>query len=148
MASLLRPLRFRFTHAADIQEYGDDWHVYNEAEWTALPARELMRYEIEIGIPLVDVMDGVRKSSAFGDLAASWLALKLEGSALRFSDYNPHVMMIEWERVPQDETEPEDVSEGKAPAPESSEGSAPADSPQGNTSPMAPVVLQQLPATD
>ena len=101
--AFLKPLRFRFTEPADIKKYGRSWHVYDESDWARRPARELTQYEAEIGIPLADVMTGVRQSSAFGDMAATWLALKLEGRDIPFEDYNPIVMTIDWEVRPEED---------------------------------------------
>lgn len=124
MPSLLKPLRFRFTNETDSGTYGNAWHVYDEAALTALPARTLMSYEQMIGVPIADVMNGVRQSSAFGDMAGSWLALVIDGSDPGpFGDYNPIVMQIEWEPVPAEDLEP--GKEGTAPAVQPEPVSAP-----------------------
>lgn len=108
MASLVKPMRFRFLAAQDIEQYGEGWWVYDESVITSLSARSLMRLELEIGAPIVDVMTGFRASSAFGDMAAAWLAIKVTDpkAAPAFADFNPHSMLMEWEAVPAEDLEP------------------------------------------
>lgn len=110
MPSLLKPLRFRFTDPQDIADYGDRYWIYDESAITSQRARTLMALEQEMGLPIADVMNGVRASSAVGDMAGSWLAMKLDpdtgDKAPAFDDYNPIVMMIVWSAVPAEELEP------------------------------------------
>jgi hypothetical protein len=100
-SSLLKPLRFRFTEDADAKAYGDDWVIYDEAQIVRLPARALSALEVEIGLPLLNVMQGMRDETVMGHLAGSWLALHLvdPGRAGSFDDYSPVATLIEWERV-------------------------------------------------
>lgn len=146
MTSLLKPMRLRFTHPDDVAAYGDRWLVYDEAAWTMLPARTLMKLEIEIGIPLVDVMTGVRQSSTFGDMAAAWLAMELDPQyvAPPFSEFNPIVMMIEWDRVPVDEESGKD--EGPS-LPASAPDPVPDGSASTATSPTDTVSLPNMPVS-
>lgn len=101
-SALLRPLRFRFTEPDDARRYGDDWHVYDEAKLVRLPVRELVKLEIEIGMPLVNVLEGVRRETVLGYLAGTWLALRLQNPDLAgpFDDYAPVAMLIVWDRMP------------------------------------------------
>lgn len=109
--SYLAPLRFRFTHPDDTAAYGEDWYIYSEPVITSMSARELAAIESEIGMPLVDLMNGVRESTAIGDLGAAWLGIKLDAERGEkcppFADFNVHTMLMDWERAP----------EGKAPSP-------------------------------
>lgn len=107
--NLLR-LEFRFGTDEDRAAYGDGWLAYDEAALIRRPARDLMRFEGEIGAPLVDVLNGVRSDSVFGDTCAAWLALRLAGGDVAFADFSPTIMLTEW-RLMEDE-------QGKAPTPE------------------------------
>jgi hypothetical protein len=104
--ALLRPLRFRFTEAADIQRYGGDWHVYDEAAIMRLDAREQMRLEEQIDASLVWVIRSFRTDGTLGLLAATWLALRLEDPDLPgpFESYTPLVHFADWETVPDEES--------------------------------------------
>lgn len=103
MSGLIKPLRFRFLAAEDIDRYGNRWWTYDESQWTQLPARRLMLLEQQIGAPLVDVMNGIRVSSTFGDMAAAWLAMALDPdtSVGSYESFNPRTMMMEWEAAPE-----------------------------------------------
>jgi hypothetical protein len=107
---LLR-LEFRFQQEADIERYGAGWHLYDENALIKLSARELMRLEGEIGAPLVDVLNGIRQDSVFGDTCAAFLALRLGGSDVKFADFEPAIMLTEWRLAAP-------VEPGKAPTPE------------------------------
>lgn len=142
MVALIKPLRFRFTEPEDIKNYGPDWYLYDESKWTRLPARELIEIETELGVPLVDVMTGVRASSVFGDLAATWVAMRTElgkSKAGSFEDYSPIVMAIEWASVP----EQDDPGKDEGPEPLGEDDSAPLAISQTDT-----VSLQTLPAAE
>jgi len=107
MINLVKAMRFRFTDPDDVATYGDRWWIYDESVWTRLPARTLMQFERQIGTPLVDMMTGFRADTAFGDMGAAWLAMKLADAKVPvFGDFNPRVMTLEWERVPDEEQEP------------------------------------------
>lgn len=98
--ALIRPIQVRFVAPDDIEAYGDDWHTYDEAAILALPARELILLEKEMDTPLIDVMNGVRKNSIFGDTCSAWLALKAGGHAVTFADFNPAIALAEWRAAP------------------------------------------------
>ncbi len=101
-SSLLKPIRFRFGDPDDAKQYGDDWHLYDEAQIVRLPARELVRLEIELGMQILDVFQGMRTESVLGYLGGTWLALRLEDAdaAGAFDDYTPIAMLVEWDHVP------------------------------------------------
>jgi hypothetical protein len=130
MAALLQPLRVRFTDPQDVELYGDRWWVYDERTFTRLPARTLMAYETEIGAPLADMMTGVRASSAWGDMTAVWVALKLAlgDDAPAYAEFNPITMMIEWEPVPAEDLEP---GKDETPAASLEPGGRATDAPSG-----------------
>lgn len=92
---LLR-LEFRFTTDEDKAAHGEGWHAYDEAALIRQPARSLVQLEGEIGLPLVDVMNGVRENSVIGDTCAAWLALRAGGAAVAFRDFSPAIMLTEW----------------------------------------------------
>ncbi len=94
----LAPLQFRFVHDKDVQKYGPDWFRYSEADFIRRPARELIELEGELGMPIVDVMNGVRAGSALGDTAGAWLGVRETDPDLAgpFDEFNPVTMMIEW----------------------------------------------------
>lgn len=163
MASLLKPLQFRFTDPQDIADYGDRYWIYDESIITAQRARTLMALEQEIGLPIADVMNGVRASSAMGDMAGSWLAMKLDpdygDKAPAFENYNPIVMMIKWSAVPAEELEPgkEEATSGERVALEpggspDQPASAPdvllGESASAATSPTDTVSLVTMPVTE
>jgi hypothetical protein len=108
------PLEFCFTDPDDVARYGDRWFTYSEPDLIRRSARELIELEAELGMPLVDVMNGARMRSVLGNLAAAWLGVrdfdpKLAGP---FDEFTPLVMLINW-RAKADEgkaeagTEPE-----------------------------------------
>lgn len=101
-SALLKPIRFRFGDEADAKQFGDGWHLYDEAQIVRLPARELAKLEIELGMAILDVFHGMRRESVLGYLGGSWLALRLEDPDLAgsFDDYTPVAILIEWERRP------------------------------------------------
>lgn len=104
-SSLLGPLRVRFTQPEDIAIYGDGWFVYSERDITRKPARELVEIEQQIGVPLIDAMNDLRRSSVFGDLVGAWIAVREHDPKLagEFEDFSPLIMFAEWEEVPKDE---------------------------------------------
>lgn len=162
MSSLIKPLRFRFTDPQDIADYGERWWSYDESAIIGHRARTLMALEQEIGAPVADVFAGFRASSAFGDLAGTWLAMKLDpdfGDKIPdFEDYNPIVMKIEFRVVPDEDLEPgkEEPSSGEPVAlepggskdqPSSAPAVLPAASDSGAISPMDTVSLVTMPVT-
>lgn len=121
---LLYPHRFRFTEAGDAKAYGnpadpDGWWVYDEAQIVRLPNARLAQLEAATGLPLVHMMEGVHNDTVTGNRAASWLVIHLASPDIAgpFETFEPKVLLIEWQRVQEDDNpSPLDV----APSPESS----------------------------
>lgn len=103
----LGPVEFRFTDPDDVAVYGDRWYRYAEADLIRLRARDLIELETELGMPMVDVMNGMRMRTTLGDLAAAWLGVRAFSPKLAgtFDDFNPLVLSITWR-----------AAQGKAPA--------------------------------
>lgn len=117
----LPPLEFQFTDPADVALYGDRWYRFSEADLIRTPARELVKLETELGMPIVDAMNGMRMSSTLGDLAGAWLGVrdydpKLAGS---FDEFNPMTLAITWRSA--------EVDPGKEPGQEADTPPPPAD---------------------
>ena len=100
--NLLAPLRFQFTEPDDAKMYGGDWYVYDEQKIMRLPAREQVKLEQQLGMPLIDVMREMRRDTVMGRLATTWLAIHLADpdTAGEFDDYTPLVMFVVWHPVP------------------------------------------------
>lgn len=112
-SQVMGPVEFQFTDPDDVAKYGDRWYRYSEAELIRRPARVLVQLEAELGMPLVDAMNGMRMSSVLGDLACSWIGVrdydpKLAGA---FDEWSPLTFLITWRKPA--------VEEGKAEQPES-----------------------------
>lgn len=107
-------VEFRFTDPDDVEKYGSHWRRYSELELINRPAKVLMDIEEELGLPLVDAMNGMRTRSMLGDTVISWIALRDEDLKLAgpFEDYNPRTMLMVW-RPATEETEP---GKGEGPA--------------------------------
>lgn len=131
---LIAPMEFRFTTDGDVEAYGDGWYRYDELAICSQPARALIPLEVEMGSPLAEVMEGFRRDSAFGDMAACWLALRFADRYVPWATFNPRVKLVEWRKA---------VDEGKEPA----EGSPSEGSPQPELLPPPPdtVTLPTLP---
>lgn len=95
------PVEFRFTYSEDIELYGDGWYLYSEVDLIRLPARELIELEGQLGMPLPDVMNGMRLSTVLGDTAASWLGVRAARADLAgpFDEFNPRTMLITWRKA-------------------------------------------------
>jgi len=106
----LAPVEFRFTDEGDVATYGDRWYRYAETDLIRLPARTLIQLEADLGMPIVDVMNGMRLSTVLGDTAAAWLGVRAEDPerAGPFDQFNPITMLIHWRKA---------VDEGKDEAP-------------------------------
>lgn len=110
---LLAPLRFQFTEPDDARVYGDRWYVYDENQIARMPARELAKLELQIGLPLIEVMTGFRRDTVMGRLAAAWLAVRLVDPDVAggFDDFTPLILLVNWHLVPEDET-PQEAMQG------------------------------------
>lgn len=123
--ALIKGLRFRFTEADDVQKYGSDWHVYDELAIVRQPARVLMGLEIQMGTSVADVFKGFRRSTTLGELAAVWLALRLEGKEFAFSEFDPMIHTLAWEEIPDEELGKETRSTEPSPTQETATVSLP-----------------------
>lgn len=110
---LLKPLRFQFTEPDDARVYGDRWYVYDENQIARLPARELAKLELQIGLPLIEVMTEFRRNTTMSRLAVAWLAIRLvdPDTAGTFDDFSPLIMLVNWHLVPEDEA-PKETMQG------------------------------------
>jgi hypothetical protein len=141
---LLAPMRFRFTEPEDVKRWGDRWFVYDEHRLVRAPARDLVALEAELGLTLVEAMNGFRADSALGNLAGCWMAVRAVDPQLAgpFDDFTPMIMLITYEAVPAEEAE----DAGKAEAPVEDSPTSPAASESAPASvPPPTVVLQTLP---
>ncbi len=133
----LGPTRFRFTHPDDVAKYGDGWYRYSEADLINMSARALVMLEAKLGMPVVTVMNGMRMTSALGDLGASWIGVRNADPELagEFNEYEPHVLAIVWRA----ETEDEGKEQAGPPSPGSVQP------PAENSAPEPLVTLPILP---
>jgi hypothetical protein len=112
----LPPTWFRFTDEEDQGKYGTRWYVYDESTIMRKRGRDLVALETDLGMPLVNAMNGFRGSTSLGDLAVTWIGIYLVDPARAgdFNEYNPLTTMIEWTPV-----NPEPEGKDQTPAPES-----------------------------
>lgn len=154
-AQALDPVEVQFTDEEDVKRYTDRWWRYDESAIIRLPTRRLIELEAALGMPLVDVMNGVRLRTVLGDLAGAWVAVHLADpeTAGPFDDFTPLILLAQW-RPAQDD-------EGKAPAGTEETPTDPAtQTPEVDGYPVAghqpptisgqmdTVVLQSLPAAE
>lgn len=125
--NLFAPLRFRFEEPNDARVYGDGWYVYDEAKIARLPARELAKLELEIGLPLVEVITSFRRDTVMSRLAAAWLAIRLVDPKLagKFDDFTPLILLVVWHLVPADEAPKEAMQAPLDPADSTTSSSTP-----------------------
>lgn len=129
--SLIAPMEFRFTEQRDTEKYGNGWRLYDELAIVTTPARALLPLELEMGISISTIMQGMREDSVLGDTGAAWLALRMAGEAVPWDTFDPCIMLAEWRQA----------SEGKAPAEESAPTST-------DTAPMETVSLPTMPVVE
>lgn len=148
----LDPLEVRFTDPGDIKVYGDRWWLYNEGDIIRFPARRLIELEVAIGMPIVDMMNGVRMNSVIGNLAAAWVAIHLEDPVLAgsFDDFTPLLLLAQWRAAEgKGQAETEEVQPEPAMHEVPDDGYPIAGSqPPTISGQMDTVVLQSLPALD
>jgi hypothetical protein len=146
----LGPVEFQFTDPDDVARYGDRWYRFSEADLIRRPARELIALEGQLGMPMPDVMNGFRMSSALGDLAAAWIGVRDADPALAgtFGDFNPLTLLITW-RTAVDEGKAEGTTETEDPPnlPDSQAGGSPDPAPSRpeTSDPRDIVTLSTLP---
>lgn len=106
--SILKPLRFRFHHEPDAKTYeppDGEWWTYDEAVITALPFKQLVAIERQLGGTTIPAaMQGLRDDTIIGRHACSWLAMHIADpdAAGPYEAYWPRVLLIEWQRVPEE----------------------------------------------
>lgn len=147
--SVWPPLEFRFTEPEDVEKYGDRWYKYSERDLIRMPGRDLIALESDLGMSVVDVMNGVRTSAVVGDLAAAWISIRNTDPALagEFDDFNPMALTIEWRSWTGQGKEQGTTETGTPEQPAS--GSHPGDELTMETSvPTDIVTLQTLPTSE
>ena len=102
-------VEFQFTDPDDVAKYGDGWYRFSERDLIRRRARDLIQLEAELGMPIIDAMNGGRASTALGDLACTWIGVREVDPKLAgpFDEYNPLVMQVTWRKA-------QEVDEGKA----------------------------------
>jgi hypothetical protein len=128
---LLTPMEFRFTEPRDTEKYGNGWRLYDELAIVTCPARVLLPLELEMGVSISTVMEGMRQDSVLGDTGAAWLALHFNGEHVPWADFDPCIMLAEWRQA----------ESGKLPAEESAPTST-------DTAPTDTVSLPTMPAVE
>ena len=116
---LLPPLRFRF-HPDDQAEYGDGWTVYDEAALLRIPARDLVEIERQIGMAVLSMMNRARANFTDGNQAAMWVARRLAGDERPFAEFQPLVLLAEWEKVPEESGDADPPASTSSPSPQTS----------------------------
>ncbi|HEY9416723.1 MAG TPA: hypothetical protein VIQ30_18365 [Pseudonocardia sp.] len=105
---LIPPLRFRFAED-DRAEYGDGWTVYDESALLRIPARELVEIERQIGMGVLTMMQRARQNFTDGNQAAMWVARRLAGDERTFAEFQPLVLLTEWEQAPAGDAVPPEL---------------------------------------
>lgn len=148
----LAPVEFRFTEPEDTKVYGDRWYRYAEEDLIRTPARELIELEAELGMPIVDVMNGMRLRTVLGELSVAWLGVRAVDPQLAgpFDDFNPMALSLTW-RPAEGKAEAGTAPEPDAPAtpPPPADGSqTPAPSRPEPLEPVPTVALLTSPVVD
>lgn len=119
-------LRFRFGDDTDVGQFGDGWFEWDEPALAQLRMREQIALEEVVGMPLLDIIGGLRKSGILATAAAMWIALHRAGRKVAWDDFNPVVLAAEWEGAPADPLDPTvSPDSGGDPAPDSGSSSPP-----------------------
>lgn len=141
------PMEYRFTEPADVARYGDRWWTWDEASLIRLPARILIRLEAEIGMPLIDVMNGVRVGSVLGDTAAAWVAVNLVDPQLagEFDEFDPATLTLQWRKVEPGKADTAEISAAAMDMPAPASDGSPEESPAPPTT-SAQAATVTLPA--
>ncbi|HEY9418157.1 MAG TPA: hypothetical protein VIQ30_25640 [Pseudonocardia sp.] len=114
---LLPPIRFRFAED-DQAEYGDGWTVYDESALLRVPARELVEIERQIGMGVLTMMRRARQNFTDANLAAMWVSRRLAGDERAFAEFQPLVMLANWEPVDGGDADPPAPTSSPAPSEE------------------------------
>ncbi len=91
-------VEFQFQDPEDQARYGDRWYRYAEEDLIRLPASKLIELESELGMPVVDVMNAMRRHSTLGDLGVAWIGVRAVNPVLAgdFDSFNPMTLAIRW----------------------------------------------------
>jgi hypothetical protein len=102
------PVEFRFTDPEDVEKYGADWYRTGEEDLIRMRARDLIELETDLGMSIIDAMNGMRMRTTIGELVFAWLGVRAKDEELAgdFDDFNPLTLLITWRPA---------VDEGKAP---------------------------------
>lgn len=96
---LLPPARFRL-HEDDRATYGADWYVYDEAKLVRLPLGELKAIEQALGgMSIPEMINRARLTYADATQAAMWVARRMAGVTETLDDFQPLVLLADWEPV-------------------------------------------------
>jgi len=150
LARALPPVEFRFTDPEDVAKYGDRWYRFAEGDVIRRRARDLIELEEQLGMTMIDTLNGMRMRTTLGELAVAWLGVREvdEDLAGEFDEFNPLTMLITWrpwqapvdegKDEPAEDTQPPPADTTPAPAgPSDPEISAPTDT---VSLPVLPVV--------
>jgi hypothetical protein len=118
----LKPARWRFTAKDDVEAYGDRWWTFDPIALIRLRARELMKIEETIGMPIVVMLRKLVERTTLGQFATMWVSMHMAGHPVVWDEFDPTVFTTEWEAV-----------SDEAPL-----GSGPDPEPAGNSSPEQP----------
>lgn len=99
----LLTLRFRFKDPDDIAAYGDDWHLWDEPALSRLRGREMIALEEAVDHPLIAIINDLREEEtpALATMRAMWITLHRAGHTVAWPDFNPAVLQVDWEGVPE-----------------------------------------------
>lgn len=147
ISKAMNPVEFRFTGPQDVEKYGDRWYRYSEADLIRMSARELIGLEEKLGMPIVDVMNGMRMSTALGDLAAAWIGVRSRDPELAgpFDEFDALVLQIVWRKAGKDQGATETAETGTDTPEPADDGSQPALFPNSTSESPDTVVLQTSP---
>jgi len=102
-------MRFRM-HVDDHERYGDAWCVYDESALSRVPARQLIEIEAAIGMSIPAMLSRLRDPESprhtEANLAVTWVARRLAGITEPYAEYEPMVLLIDWEPVTPADVDP------------------------------------------
>lgn len=116
------PMRWKFTAADDVAEYGDRWWTFDGQALLRRKARELMQIEETIGMPIADLLEKLDERTTLGMLGALWLSMHSAGHPVAWAEFDPTVYLTVWEEVPAETP----LDSGQDPEPAASSSPEPA----------------------
>jgi hypothetical protein len=96
------PVRFRLTDPADVEKHGADWTVYDEAQIIRAPSARLIAFEKATGMSIKRMTIGLREEFTEATRVAMWIARQMAGFEEEFEDFDPIILLADWQRVPED----------------------------------------------